>query len=767
MALQKDKIRAAALKFLQRGHLDKAVRELERLVEMDPHDMRTLLKIGDLQERMGLGEQATDTYGEVADFYEAQGFYLKASAVYKQILRMQPDHLRAGSKLAELYHKLGLRRDAWREYQRLSNLLQVRGDAKGRISVLERLLQLEPDDVGCRIQWANGLLRMGQQERAVRGLSTAASRSHERGDSEGFVELMECLIRVSGRREHSWLRQLGRVQLELREYEKAVASLETCREIESNDEHVLALLAEAYAELGERRLACEILWKRVELRRVAGDMAEERNILEKILHLNPEDPQAQEALADAASRSSTNLRVDALPEPESLDLSDVESSELPVPVAHTRVGRTTPPPPPIELGYIPSDMASAIDLDEEPQGVESERDGYQTLNDINVAEPSEWVMRAIDGEAVDTAPQTAEAEFDIDIDFDLDDDDDESGPSELGAQFSDESEPTVLVPPPPPVSAPAVIAPPAPPVSAPAVITPPPPAMASSTDVNVVVPPPPLMDVTPPVAAPAPPTVGATHGPPLTTDIDEIRFLISHDLVEEAQASFETLHGQYPEHAGLQGLLTDFPEVLTPSAGGTVNLPEQSVPPRGDTDTVLEELLTPTASKVFDPIKTSELPPLLGLNEVAQLRQHLPEEIPAHDYETHYNLGIAYKEMGMLDDGVRELTLAAETPTFEIPALTIIGQCKLEQGQCAEALANFFKALNASNIKASEQISLHYEIAEAYHAMGVITEALAYYEKVLGTAPGYRSVEKKVATLREAAAEGGTGAPKTDKVSYI
>ena len=123
MALQKDKIRSAAMKFLQRGHLDKAVREFERLIEMDPHDMRTLLKIGDLQERMGLGEQATATYGEVAEFYEAQGFFLKASAVYKQILRMQPDHLRAGSKLAELYHQLGLRRDAWREYQRLSNLL--------------------------------------------------------------------------------------------------------------------------------------------------------------------------------------------------------------------------------------------------------------------------------------------------------------------------------------------------------------------------------------------------------------------------------------------------------------------------------------------------------------------------------------------------------------------------------------------------------------------------------------------------------------------
>ena len=52
-------------------------------------------------------------------------------------------------------------------------------------------------------------------------------------------------------------------------------------------------------------------------------------------------------------------------------------------------------------------------------------------------------------------------------------------------------------------------------------------------------------------------------------------------------------------------------------------------------------------------------------------------------------------------------------------------------------------------------------------AAAVITEALAYYEKVLGTAPGYRSVEKKVAALREAAAEGSVNAIKKDKVSYI
>ena len=62
MALPKEKIRANALKHLEKGRLDKAVREFERLVNLDPNDIRTMLKLGDLHERMGNIDQAHISY---------------------------------------------------------------------------------------------------------------------------------------------------------------------------------------------------------------------------------------------------------------------------------------------------------------------------------------------------------------------------------------------------------------------------------------------------------------------------------------------------------------------------------------------------------------------------------------------------------------------------------------------------------------------------------------------------------------------------------
>ena len=109
MATNKDKIRASAQKHLQKGQIDKAIREFEKLIADDPKDVRTLLKIGDLQTRSGKHKEATDTYAKVAEFYSDQGFFLKAVAVYKQILKIDPTLIDTNLKLAEQFQEAGNR----------------------------------------------------------------------------------------------------------------------------------------------------------------------------------------------------------------------------------------------------------------------------------------------------------------------------------------------------------------------------------------------------------------------------------------------------------------------------------------------------------------------------------------------------------------------------------------------------------------------------------------------------------------------------------
>jgi tetratricopeptide (TPR) repeat protein len=96
----RQKVLQAAQKYVDKGRFDKAIIEYQKIVEEDPNDARTLLKIGDLQARSGSFEAAIVTYEQVGRYYASQGFSVKAIAVYKQIREIIRKHV---PKLADQY----------------------------------------------------------------------------------------------------------------------------------------------------------------------------------------------------------------------------------------------------------------------------------------------------------------------------------------------------------------------------------------------------------------------------------------------------------------------------------------------------------------------------------------------------------------------------------------------------------------------------------------------------------------------------------------
>ena len=95
LALDREKILQAAQKHVDKKRFDKALQEYQKIIQQDPNDARILLKIGDLQARMDAYAEAIATYDRVGQFYSAQGFALKAIAVYKQIRELIKKHVPA------------------------------------------------------------------------------------------------------------------------------------------------------------------------------------------------------------------------------------------------------------------------------------------------------------------------------------------------------------------------------------------------------------------------------------------------------------------------------------------------------------------------------------------------------------------------------------------------------------------------------------------------------------------------------------------------
>src|SRR5512140_2875490 len=117
----KTKVFSAAEKYVQQGKLQNAIVEYEKISKEDPKDLTVLNTIGDLYSRIGQVEQAVVCFRKVGDSYAAQGFTVKAIAMYKKLTKLSPSAIECTQKLAELYTQQGLFNDARSQYVQVAD----------------------------------------------------------------------------------------------------------------------------------------------------------------------------------------------------------------------------------------------------------------------------------------------------------------------------------------------------------------------------------------------------------------------------------------------------------------------------------------------------------------------------------------------------------------------------------------------------------------------------------------------------------------------
>ncbi len=132
---------------------------------------------------------------------------------------------------------------------------------------------------------------------------------------------------------------------------------------------------------------------------------------------------------------------------------------------------------------------------------------------------------------------------------------------------------------------------------------------------------------------------------------------------------------------------------------------------------------------------------------LAAFKKGVEQQIGLEDTDTHFDLGIAYKEMGLLDDAMKEFDLAMRNPQRECICQTMIGLCYLEQGKTTDAISRFKHGLYAEAKTDREELGLYFELGNAYELLQDPREALYYFEKVAKRAPEFREVQSRIASL--------------------
>jgi tetratricopeptide (TPR) repeat protein len=133
-----------------------------------------------------------------------------------------------------------------------------------------------------------------------------------------------------------------------------------------------------------------------------------------------------------------------------------------------------------------------------------------------------------------------------------------------------------------------------------------------------------------------------------------------------------------------------------------------------------------------------------------RFKQGIAESVDAADYDSHYDLGIAYKEMGLIDEAIAEFQKALRGPTNRLASYEALGQCFVEKGQYAAATALLTRALSEPGVTDDKAIGVLYLLGRASEELRRDSEAHGYYQRVMVMDIEFRDVAKRMSALERA-----------------
>jgi tetratricopeptide (TPR) repeat protein len=132
---------------------------------------------------------------------------------------------------------------------------------------------------------------------------------------------------------------------------------------------------------------------------------------------------------------------------------------------------------------------------------------------------------------------------------------------------------------------------------------------------------------------------------------------------------------------------------------------------------------------------------------LSQFKRGIDENIEAEDFQSHYDLGVAFKEMGLLDEAIAEFQKALRSPDGRLRTSEALGVAFYDKGQFAIAEAILKRAVESLGASEDEQIGLIYWLARAQEAQGKAAAAVSTYERVLAVDIGFQDASARVAKL--------------------
>jgi tetratricopeptide (TPR) repeat protein len=744
------------------GFFLKAIAIYKKINKIDPARLDVYDRLADLYHKQGLTQDARSQYQVLADYYQKSNKPDEAIAAYKKMAMVDPNDLKIQVKLADLYRINKQIEQAVMQYGLIGSMLLRRGAHDEAGAVFQKALELSPNDAGIQRNLVRSLIAQKNPAAAV-ALLRAAPRTPDsvsllaeaqlemghRGDAGKTAEQAIALdarhegarvllarVRISEGNPDAALATIAPVvdvAIAAGDFVRAGGFLSPILQAEPAHRGTLQKMAEVreaegnIAELARVRLALAGDEER------RGDLVSAVENYQRVLALIP-------GQADAAARLAVLAPSARIP---SSSRQASEAGELVVDIDESAIAPPgSPAPPP---GAPTAALRSVEDQEIETLVVEAEVFAKYGLTDKAVERLRALTRRRPDllkarerlVELMAESQNPALRQETESLAQAFREKGNDARALELLAQF----ERGAAVPP-------AAAA-----ASAPAAPAPPPPAHPAFDEFEIG-------------PAPAPPSkfgdgfsTGAIRFS--ETDLPTARIPGSAGAPSSRRSTpvdpIPPVESDFVSYEELGSLLEDEMQ----KAGEAAPAPPSAAsgPVVDDHNLFADEQQFFNLAEELERELSDEEPPLpapamagpegeASLEEIfREFKRGVEQQLSAEDYETHFNLGIAYKEMGLIDEAIGEFQLASKDAARAVECCSMLGLCFLEKGMPQLAVKWYRKGLEAPDIKESETVGMLYDLGCVYQSTGEVDLAYKTLLEVYGLNTNYRDVVHRVKDL--------------------
>jgi len=254
----------------------------------------------------------------------------------------------------------------------------------------------------------------------------------------------------------------------------------------------------------------------------------------------------------------------------------------------------------------------------------------------------------------------------------------------------------------------------------------------------------------------------------LQKELDSIEFYIEQGYQDLAAKSLEDLEAEFGAQAGIVSLRA---RMGTPSVASVVkSASEKPVAVENfhapEKTEVVENLYTPEKEAVVENDFVPQAPIAekteseKGSDMLDELKNEfsLEEDAAANteeDYETHYHLATAYKDIGLTENAIREFQDAINlvgpddgTRRF-FQCANLLGHCFMEKFMPKAATKWFMRALEVADLNEDEKHAIYYELGGAFEADDDREKAIGYFERLYSEDVSYRNVSERLQELQD------------------